>query len=233
MTSSPLAINALHASSSKQHTPGQALSNLNSTRNTESHHHRPALLSSATELGIRGEVNLLTAARKSPKHLVIGTRASALALAQAYLVQATLSSLFPEHADEFSLAPMTTAGDKNQTSALYLFGGKALWTQELEVALMEGAIDLIVHSCKDVPTALPDGCEIGAILKREDPRDCLVVKAGLGYKTLEELPHGSVVGTSSVRRVAQLRRAYPKLLFADVRGNLYVPFYFYLPRYLI
>jgi len=205
--------------STSKHTNGQALANLHSVRLTESHG-RPALLSSATSLGIRPEVDLLQQSRLSPKSLVIGTRASALALAQAYLVQATLSSLFPDHAQEFSIAPMTTAGDKNQVSALYLFGGKALWTQELEVALMEGAIDLIVHSCKDVPTSLPEGCELSAILKREDPRDCLVVKKGLEYKTLEELPDGSVVGTSSVRRVAQLRRAFPKLLFADVRGNL-------------
>jgi len=99
-------------------------------------------------------------------------------------------------------------------------GGKALWTKELEVGLLEGEIDLIVHSLKDVPTTLPDGCELGAILEREDPSDCLVVKSGLPYKTLDDLPGGSVIGTSSVRRVAQLRRAYPKFKFADVRGNL-------------
>jgi len=163
----------------------------------------------------------LKAHQRSPTSLVIGTRASALALAQAYLVQATLASFFPDFASDFSIAPMTTAGDKNQTQALYLMGGKALWTQELEVALMEEAIDMIVHCAKDVPTALPAGCELGAILKREDPRDCVVVKKGLEHiKSLQDLPDGSVVGTSSVRRVAQLRRAYPKLLFADVRGNI-------------
>jgi len=219
MTSSPLHMAAVTASTSKSaQINGHSMSEIQAARFTDAH--RPVLLSSATSLGIRPEVDLIRANRVSPKSLVIGTRASALALAQAYLVQATLSSLFPEHAHEFSIAPMTTAGDKNQTSALYLFGGKALWTQELEVALMEGAIDLIVHSCKDVPTSLPEGCELGAILKREDPRDCLVVKAGQSYKRLEDLPDGSVVGTSSVRRVAQLRRAFPKLLFADVRGNL-------------
>lgn len=111
---------------------------------------------------------------------------------------------------------MATTGDKNQAQALYLMGGKALWTQELEVALLEGGIDLIVHCLKDMPTSLPEGCEISAILERADPSDCLVVKSGLPYKCLEELPDGSIVGTSSVRRVALLRRAFPKLVFADV-----------------
>ena len=75
---------------------------------------------------------------------------------------------------------------------------------------------MLVHSLKDVPTSLPHGCEIGAILERENPIDSLVVKQGLPYKSLDELPERSVVGTSSIRRVAQLRRNYPKLQFADV-----------------
>jgi hydroxymethylbilane synthase len=116
---------------------------------------------------------------------------------------------------------MSTGGDKNQSQPLHLIGttstaGKSLWTEELEVALLKGQVDIIVHSLKDIPTVLKDGCEIGAILEREDPRDCLVVRSGLSWRTLEELPEGSVVGTSSVRRVAQLKRAYPKLKFADV-----------------
>lgn len=115
---------------------------------------------------------------------------------------------------------MTTEGDKNQSQALYLLGGKALWTKELEVALKENVVDMLVHSLKDVPTTLPPGCEIGAILERENPVDSLVVKQGLPYKTLEDLPEGSVVGTSSVRRVAQLRKSFPGLVFLDVRGNL-------------
>lgn len=115
---------------------------------------------------------------------------------------------------------MTTEGDKNQSQALYLLGGKALWTKELEVALKENVVDMLVHSLKDVPTTLPPGCEIGAILERENPVDSLVVKQGLSYKNLEDLPEGSVVGTSSVRRVAQLRKSFPGLVFLDVRGNL-------------
>lgn len=111
---------------------------------------------------------------------------------------------------------MTTQGDKNQSQALYLLGGKALWTKELEVGLLDGSIDLIVHSLKDVPTVLPEGCELGAILQREDPRDALVVKKGLEWTRLEDIPKGSVIGTSSVRRVALLKRAFPHLEFKDV-----------------
>ena len=117
---------------------------------------------------------------------------------------------------------MSTAGDQNLRSPLYVIGGegKAIWTKELEVALEQGAVDAIVHCLKDVPTAMPNGLEIAAILEREDPRDALVVKKGLPYRVLDELPPGSVIGTSSVRRVAQLRRRYPHLVFSDVRGNL-------------
>jgi hydroxymethylbilane synthase len=113
---------------------------------------------------------------------------------------------------------MSTAGDKNQSQALYMLGGKALWTKELEVALKEHAVDMLVHSLKDVPTTLPEGCFLGAIMEREDPVDSLVVKRGLPWRSLEDLPEGSTIGTSSVRRVAQLRRKFPKLKFSDVVG---------------
>ena len=128
----------------------------------------------------------------------------------------------PLHPHSFPLTSMSTAGDQNLRSPLYVIGGegKAIWTKELEVALEQGAVDAIVHCLKDVPTALPKGLELAAILEREDPRDALVVKAGLPYKILDELPVGSVIGTSSVRRVAQLRRRYPHLVFSDVRGNI-------------
>ncbi|KAG8864204.1 porphobilinogen deaminase [Tulasnella sp. 330] len=157
---------------------------------------------------------------RPPRRFVIGSRASKLAVIQAEIVHEALMKAHPQAA--FALSFMTTEGDKNQAQALYLMGGaeKALWTKELEVSLLDGDIDLIVHCLKDVPTTLPDRCELGAIMEREDPRDCLVVKAGLPYKRLEDLPEGSVIGTSSIRRVAQLRRAFPNLKFADVRGNL-------------
>jgi len=117
---------------------------------------------------------------------------------------------------------MSTGGDKNQSQALYLLGGKALWTKELEVELKEGAVDMVVHSLKDVPTLLPEGCIIGAILEREDSADSLVVKSGKSWRSLEDLPEGSVIGTSSVRRAAQLKRNFPKLKFLDVVSFLVV-----------
>lgn len=148
----------------------------------------------------------------------IGTRASPLALVQANLVLTGLQALGLPY--QFKLAPMSVAGDRNKIEPLYLMGGKALWTKDLEVALVENVVDCIVHSFKDVPTVLPDGCEIGAVLEREDPRDALVVKAGRSWQTLDELPHGSCVGSSSVRRIAQLRRKFPHLKFQDCRGNM-------------
>lgn len=115
---------------------------------------------------------------------------------------------------------MSTMGDKNQTTALHEFGAKSLWTHELEGQLLDGRLDLIVHCLKDMPTQLPEKCIIGAILEREDPRDVVVMKKGLEYRSLRELPKGSVVGTSSVRRSAQIKKAYPDLQFKDVRGNI-------------
>lgn len=147
---------------------------------------------------------------------MLGSRRSLLALKQTEQVQAILEQHFPASAEHFSVVPMATQGDKNQSQALYLMDGKSFWTQELEAALLQGGIDLIVHSLKDMPTSLPEGCELAAICKREDPTDCLVVKQGLPFRSLAELPEGTVVGTSSVRRVAQLRRNFPKLIFADV-----------------
>jgi Porphobilinogen deaminase, dipyromethane cofactor binding domain len=159
--------------------------------------------------------------------LVIGSRASKLAQVQTDIVKDALSAQFPDQ--KFQIQLMTTEGDKNQAQALYLMDGKGLWTKELEVGLLDGSIDLIVHSLKDVPTTLPEGCAIGAILEREDPRDALVVKEGLEYKTLEELPAGSIIGTSSVRRVAQLKRSFPKLEFRDVvRTYFYINFVYFM-----
>lgn len=152
------------------------------------------------------------------RKFVLASRASQLAKIQTYMVQDALKAAFPTAQLETSF--MTTGGDHNQSQALYLLGGKSLWTKELEVALKEGVVDMLVHSYKDVPTVLPEGCEIAGVLEREDPVDSLIVKKDLPYKTIEELPEGSVVGTSSVRRVAQLKRNFPKLVFKDVRGNL-------------
>lgn len=167
----------------------------------------------------------------SSRTFTLASRASQLAQIQTNIVLATLQALFPppsesthEHAPVpiFKTSFMATSGDKNQSQALYLLGGKALWTKELEVVLREGAVDMIIHSLKDVPTTLPEGCVIGAILEREDPVDSLVVKCGKSWKSLEDLPGGSVVGTSSVRRVAQLKRNFPKLKFLDVVSDAFV-----------
>lgn len=154
----------------------------------------------------------------NPRKFTLASRASQLAQVQTDSVRDTLAALHPEI--EFATSFMTTGGDHNQSQALYLLGGKALWTKELEVAMQEGVVDMLVHCLKDVPTSLPPGCEIAGVLERADPLDCLVVKKDAPWKSLEELPDGSVVGTSSVRRVAQLKRRFPKLVFKDVRGNL-------------
>ncbi|KAJ9122048.1 hypothetical protein QFC24_004275 [Naganishia onofrii] len=170
----------------------------------------------------------------------LGTRNSQLALVQTHHVAALLKSLHPEDRLQFPVTPMSVLGDRNKTSPLYLLSGdnqatgtaangqpiagvtagavpaKSLWTEELEVALMKGELDMIIHCLKDMPTTVPEDCEIAAILPREDPHDALVVKKGLHYKSLADLPEGSVVGTSSVRRIAQLRRVYPKLKVMDV-----------------
>jgi hydroxymethylbilane synthase len=148
----------------------------------------------------------------------IGTRRSALAVIQANMVLSDLQKARPDV--NYEVHAMSTMGDKNQVTALHDFGAKSLWTHELEAGLLEGKLDLIVHCLKDMPTQLPPKCTIGCILEREDPRDVVVMKAGLNYKTLAELPPGSVVGTSSVRRSAQIKRKYPQLKFKDVRGNL-------------
>lgn len=142
--------------------------------------------------------------------------------ADAHVLRSTLPPGAPLRPVEVQTRTMATAGDNNLRSPLYVIGGegRAIWTKELEVALVARGVDAIVHSLKDVPTTLPDGLELAAILEREDPRDALVVKAGLPYRTLNEFPRGSVIGTSSVRRVALLRRAFPHLMFSDVRGNI-------------
>ena len=153
----------------------------------------------------------MSAARK----FTLASRASQLAQVQTNAVRDQLAALHPEMTFETSFMT-TVGGDRNKSQALYLLGGKALWTKELEVAMREGAADMLVHCFKDVPTALPEGCEIAAVLEREEPVDCLIVRKGESWKSLEELPDGSVVGTSSVRRIAQLKRLFPKLALKDL-----------------
>ncbi|KAL1302300.1 hypothetical protein AAFC00_002715 [Neodothiora populina] len=148
----------------------------------------------------------------------VGTRRSVLARVQTDIVVKELRKAWPEH--EYEIHAMATMGDKNQVTALHEFNAKSLWTHELEALLAESKLDMIVHSLKDMPTQLPSQMSLGCIFPREDPRDALVVKPGLGYTSLSTLPQGAVIGTSSVRRSAQLKRLFPHLNFADVRGNI-------------
>jgi hydroxymethylbilane synthase len=162
------------------------------------------------------------------KPIRIGCRPSVLAKIQAEMVCSRLEALFPASRFEISSKKIFPAGDRDKVlpfrslSQITERGGASLWTTELEDALVDGDLDILVHSLKDVPTKLKDGCEIVPVLEREDRRDCLVVKKGLTYRTLEELPPGSVVGTGSVRRVAQMKRRFPLLVFKDVVSTFFI-----------
>lgn len=147
--------------------------------------------------------------------LRIATRESPLALWQARHVQGLLNQTHPGL--EVGLVPMTTAGDQLLDRNLATAGGKGLFVKELETALLEGRADLAVHSMKDVPSQLPPGLCLTAYLAGEDPRDALVSN---DYASLDALPAGSVVGTSSLRRQAQLRALRPDLKVAELRGNV-------------
>ena len=149
------------------------------------------------------------------KKIVIATRESQLALWQAEHVKARLMALHPGL--EVELLGMTTQGDQILDSPLSRIGGKGLFVKELEVAMEEGRADLAVHSIKDVPMDLPDGFELTAISQREDPRDAFVSNH---YASLSALPDGAKVGTSSLRRHAQLRAHFPKLNIDTLRGNV-------------
>ncbi|TLY19545.1 MAG: hydroxymethylbilane synthase [Nitrospirae bacterium] len=149
------------------------------------------------------------------RELVIGTRGSKLALWQAEWVHARLRELEPELA--VSVKRIKTTGDKILDTPLATIGGKGLFVKEIEEALLRGEIDLAVHSMKDVPTHLPAELEILAIPEREDPRDVLIT---LNHVTLERLMPGSRIGTSSLRRQAQLLHYRPDLSFQILRGNL-------------
>ncbi|XP_070761851.1 porphobilinogen deaminase-like isoform X4 [Enoplosus armatus] len=115
---------------------------------------------------------------------------------------------------------MSTTGDKILDTALSKIGEKSLFTKELENALERNEVDLVVHSLKDLPTTLPPGFTIGSVLKRENPHDAVVLHPKHAGKTLDTLPEKSVIGTSSLRRAAQLKKRFPHLDFKDIRGNL-------------
>lgn len=148
----------------------------------------------------------------------IGTRKSQLALVQTYWVKAELEKHFP-HID-FEVEKMSTQGDKILDVPLAKIGDKGLFTKELEVGMLDKTTDFAVHSLKDLPTNLPEGLMLGCVSKRVDPADALVVNAKHQDKTLATFPPGSIIGTSSLRRLAQLRHHYPDLEFKDIRGNV-------------
>jgi hydroxymethylbilane synthase len=147
----------------------------------------------------------------------IGTRGSPLALAQARMVQAQLAAGRGVDAGLFPLTIIRTSGDVIQDRTLAEAGGKGLFTKEIEEALLGGTIDLAVHSAKDVPTVLPDGLVLTAVLPREDPRDVYI---GGSTKSLSELAPDAVVGTASLRRQALVKRLRRDLAVVPIRGNV-------------
>ncbi|MBL8451098.1 MAG: hydroxymethylbilane synthase [Dechloromonas sp.] len=151
----------------------------------------------------------------APAQIVIASRESRLALWQAEHVRDRLSALNP--GARVSILGMTTQGDQILDRPLAQIGGKGLFIKELEVAMAEGRADLAVHSMKDVPMVMPEGFVLAAISEREDPRDAFVSNR---YASLDDLPAGAVVGTSSLRREALLRARYPQLEIRSLRGNL-------------
>lgn len=153
--------------------------------------------------------------REVLKRLVIATRRSPLALWQAQHVKARLQALHAGMAVE--LLPMTTTGDELLDRRLAQAGGKGLFVKELEVAMADGRADLAVHSMKDMPAELPEGFVLAAITAREDPRDAFV---STRYASLGAMPPGGVVGTSSLRRSAQIAARYPQLESRILRGNV-------------
>lgn len=151
----------------------------------------------------------------SNKRLVIGTRSSQLALWQADYIAERLQKTYPDLIVEKQL--ITTKGDKILDAPLAKIGGKGLFTKELETAMLAGEIDIAVHSLKDMPVEVPEGLIIGAVTQREDPGDVLVSPK---YKLFDKLPVGAKVGTSSLRRKAQLLSVRPDLNICDLRGNV-------------
>lgn len=159
--------------------------------------------------------NLLPSTLVPLTHIRIATRRSPLALWQADFVAAELKRLQPDLTTE--LVKIVSKGDKILDVPLAKIGGKGLFTKEIDMALADGRADVAVHSMKDVPTELPEGMSICAVPEREDPRDVVATVGGVG---LDRLPAGAKVGSSSLRRICQLKRHYPHLICVSVRGSV-------------
>jgi hydroxymethylbilane synthase len=150
-----------------------------------------------------------------PERLIIGTRGSLLAMTQSGIVADALRAAHPTLTVE--LRKISTKGDRRQDIPLPEIGAKGLFTEELEHALLDGRIDLAVHSAKDLPTEMPDRLGLGCVPQREDPRDAFLAAA---VSRLEDLPPGALIGTSSLRRQAQLAQIRPDFQFTALRGNI-------------
>ncbi len=157
---------------------------------------------------------------KMKTRITIGSRGSKLALWQAEWMRTELRRAYP--GAEVAIEVIKTSGDVNKEAPLAVIGGKGVFTKELEEALLDGRIDVAVHSLKDLPTVLPAGLGIAAITEREDARDALILRAGLPLErpSIKNLPLGATVGTSSPRRVAQLKSLRPDLNIKELRGNV-------------
>ena len=156
------------------------------------------------------------------KKLIIGSRDSKLALIQTELVKDTLLANYPEL--EIEILKIKTQGDKILDVALSKIGDKGLFTKELEKELLDGNIDLAVHSIKDLPTNLPEGLEIACTTVREDIRDVVCLSEAAKARGIESVAEAQVIATSSLRRIAQLKSLYPDKDFVDIRGNLQTRF---------
>ncbi len=169
----------------------------------------PSNPSYATQSGLSGNPG------NPPERIVIASRESRLALWQSEYVRDRLKKLYPQC--DVSIFSMSTRGDEILDRSLSKVGGKGLFVKELETALADGRADIAVHSAKDVPMELPEGFALAAIAEREDPRDCFVSN---DYANLAALPVGAVLGTSSLRREAQLRERFAHLVISPLRGNI-------------
>lgn len=149
------------------------------------------------------------------RHLILGTRGSKLALWQTQYVASKLKKAVPEL--EIEIKTIKTTGDKILDVSLSRIGDKGLFTKEIEKELLNGSIDMAVHSMKDLPSELASGLCLGAVLERENPEDVLLSREGLRFK---DLPPGAVIGTSSLRRIAQIRGLRPDIKLVDMRGNV-------------
>lgn len=157
----------------------------------------------------------------------IGTRGSKLALYQANLVRDKLSRAYHNEDMEIEIITLKTSGDKILNASLSSFGGKGLFVKEIEEALLDGSVDIAVHSLKDVPQVIPEGLTIGAVLKRDDPRDCIILKDKSGVSKSDSFEHllsalknHAIIGTSSLRRRSLVAKLRDDVIFKPLRGNV-------------